>query len=308
VHTRIRISIVGFLFFLAGFLVPTAFANEYRLQNQFNAGETLYISLKTKITGFTKIEQQATPSEVEMNSVIRFETKSVEGNLASVHSVVDSIQVIDPSRLSTEDLYRSLEGEDKTFTIDTLGRIKNYEKSGASTATDNILSNSRKSITERRPWVTCPENAISIGDKWVEQQVVPLSATSEPILSTIEYTLAGVQVRKGETIATISYTNTIIAKNVTYDPAKPGEKVHLRISVLFHEYTLNGTGTVEFNMDKGLIETFVSRSDLTIDMENKNTLDSVEMPSKAVLTLQMNSIGRVSGTKPENTESELDSQ
>ncbi|MBD3265961.1 hypothetical protein GF373_04770 [bacterium] len=304
--TRVKRLFLSSLLLFAWFTPPAAFADEtYQLRNQFKVDETQYLSLQTELNGETKLGERTIPYQVEIDSVMAFKPTKIEQNTAEVLTWVEHLSINDPDRRTTKNLYDKLGLKDKIMEmkINQRGKVLKHDKLDKLPMLKQMgLSKSAQSPTERRPWITLPENAVAIGDTWEETMVLPLPGVQKPIQSKMKYTLNAVKQENDAQIAVISYKNTISAENVEYQPNQPGMNPHVVLNLKFKEYKKEGTGTMHFNIDRGIVQSFNSSSDMTIVIEGQTGVGDAQLPMKNQMDFSMRSRGTVSATPPETIE------
>jgi hypothetical protein len=229
----------------------------------------------------------------------------VEGETATVQTWVEQLTFDDPDRRVPKDLSDRLDVSAKnTMRINTQGKVLAHDKIKAMIEMGGLSGGAGAAPTERRPWLSCPKDPVETGHTWKETLLVPLTGVSDSIEANVEYTLDSIQTVDGETVAVVSYKNTIDEKDLPYIPIQQGKQVQLTYDLNMQTYQKQGAGTIHFNIDKGYITSFESSSEMKIHITGESRLNDSVLPVNNIMKFTMKSKGTVSTAKPESLQNE----
>ncbi|MEW6235410.1 MAG: hypothetical protein AB1656_08505 [Candidatus Omnitrophota bacterium] len=298
------------------FAAPSRAEEAFLLQNKFHKGEVCYLVYavtqegavtmnKLTADGKPSSEKEQLPIQGGLQSVMRFETLNVDNQgEAVVQAEFLKMEMNDPMLGGGKaiDLISDWGmGEEKIkIKINASGSVFHYlQEPNQQKMKLQGMSDAGQSTTQQNPYLRFPEKAIPIGYSWVERKTVPFTAASKEMVVDSTYTLDSVYRRENETIARISTQTSMMNENVQVDSAQSGQNTGLvKLQFQFKEYSSKGQGTLEFNLDKGRIESMKTESNMVIDLSGKTNINEAELPSEFAMKFKINAFVNVDENKP----------
>ncbi len=292
------------LFFILGgiLLIPATQAQDetYLLQNKFQEGEVSKLVYSVTNEGATTMNSTQFNIDSALEIVMKFTTQELKENIATIQYDIEKMILDDPGTSAEPiDLLETwdMSSQETTFKINQAGRLIDgmnlpEQQSGGISG----LANAGKSYMQQNPYLSLPDEAIPIDYSWSEDRVIPFPAASKEMISYTTFTLEKVHERNGDQIAHLATHTTTFNENVKIDTSDK-QMGPITLDFRFKEYSMDGHGYIEFNIDKGRIETIYDQADMIIDLSGETNMDNNNLPTNFVMKYTMNATGRVETVK-----------
>jgi len=196
--------------------------------------------------------------------------------------------------------------ESASFEIDPVGKMKTVSLSDE---LGSALKNTVRSTTRQSPYLTLPSEAVALGFIWKERKQVPMVGATRPIVSDSTYTLERIEERDGEKIAVIQSETTIGVKSLPIDSSSPTQEGHsVVIRYLLKEYKTHGTGTIEFNIDRGQIVHFKTVQQAIRHNVGSTEINKASFEGDVIQKFTQTNEGTYSTTPPTESSDEASSE